>query len=193
MSLAVVDFVARAKRGGELGGDAPPWAWTSTAAEIVARVTSGGVVVDPTATVEQGATIKGPAWIGPGCLVAAGAYLRGGVWLEENCTIGPGAEVKSSFLFRGVALAHFNFVGDSVLGEDVNLEAGAIIANHRNERADKMIRVRHGDHLIETGVTKFGALVGDGARIGANAVLAPGTILARGEIVPRLALVDQGG
>ena len=67
----------------------------------------------------------------------------------------------------------------------------AIIANFRNESADKRIRVRRGDSLIDTGVEKFGALVGDGVRIGANAVLASGTLLDAGAIVPRLGLVDQ--
>jgi bifunctional N-acetylglucosamine-1-phosphate-uridyltransferase/glucosamine-1-phosphate-acetyltransferase GlmU-like protein len=61
------------------------------------------------------------------------AYLRAGVWLGEGCVVGPGAELTSSFLFAGSKLAHFNFVGDSILGNDVNLEAGSIVANHRNE------------------------------------------------------------
>jgi acetyltransferase-like isoleucine patch superfamily enzyme len=71
------------------------------------------------------------------------------------------------------------------------LEAGAIIANHRNECDDKAIVIWHGDRAIETGTTKFGALVGDGTRIGANAVVAPGAILAPRTLVERLALVDQ--
>ena len=81
--------------------------------------------------------------------------------------------------------------GDSILGADVNCEAGAVIANFRNERGDRRIRIRHGDEVIDTGTERFGALVGDGARIGANAVIAPGAILAHGTVVGRLALVDQ--
>lgn len=150
-----------------------------------------GFAVHHSATIEAGAVLKGRGVVGPRCLVAAGAYLRGGVYLGADCTVGPGSEIKSSVLFPGSALAHFNFVGDSIIGSDVNLEAGAVIANHRNERADKTIRIAHGNGVIETGVEKFGALIGDGSRIGANAVIAPGALLPRGTIVPRLQLIDQ--
>lgn len=152
---------------------------------------AGDVAIHSTATVEAGAVIKGPAIIGPGCLIAAGAYLRGGVYLERDCVVGPGSELKSSLVFAGSKLAHFNFVGDSILGSDVNLEAGAVIANHRNERKDKTIRILLDGQIVNTGMDKFGALVGDGARIGANAVVAPGAVLARSSVVPRLGLVDQ--
>ena len=135
--------------------------------------------------------LKPPIIVGPNCLVAAGAYLRGGVFLDENCIVGPGSELKTSFMFGGSKLAHLNFVGDSILGGDVNVEAGAMLANYRNECEDKSIRFQRGDVLVETGVTKFGALVGDGSRIGANAVIAPGAILEPATKVPRLALVDQ--
>jgi bifunctional N-acetylglucosamine-1-phosphate-uridyltransferase/glucosamine-1-phosphate-acetyltransferase GlmU-like protein len=129
--------------------------------------------------------------VGPGCFVAAGAYVRGGCWLEADCILGPGAELKSSFVFAGSKLAHFNFVGDSVLGEGVNLEAGSIIANYRNELADKRVHVLVDGRAVDTGVEKFGAVVGDRVRIGANAVIAPGALLPEGTVVPRLALVDQ--
>jgi UDP-N-acetylglucosamine diphosphorylase / glucose-1-phosphate thymidylyltransferase / UDP-N-acetylgalactosamine diphosphorylase / glucosamine-1-phosphate N-acetyltransferase / galactosamine-1-phosphate N-acetyltransferase len=138
-----------------------------------------GIAVHRSATVESGAVLKGPLVLGPRCFVAAGACLRGGNWLAHACTVGPGVELKSSFVFGGSSLAHFNFVGDSIIGADVNLEAGSIVCNHRNE------------HVATARMPKFGALIGDGSRIGANAVLAPGTLLAPHTIVPRLALVDQ--
>ncbi|MES2724715.1 MAG: DapH/DapD/GlmU-related protein [Pseudomonadota bacterium] len=143
------------------------------------------------AVVEPGAVLKGPAIIGPRCLVAAGAYLRGGVFLEEDCIVGPNAELKSSFMFKGSKLAHLNFVGDSILGAGVNIEAGAAIANYRNELEDKAIRIAWRGGVLETGVEKFGALLGDETRVGANAVIAPGAILERTARVGRLALVDQ--
>jgi UDP-N-acetylglucosamine diphosphorylase / glucose-1-phosphate thymidylyltransferase / UDP-N-acetylgalactosamine diphosphorylase / glucosamine-1-phosphate N-acetyltransferase / galactosamine-1-phosphate N-acetyltransferase len=154
-------------------------------------VISDGVAVHRSSTVEHGATLKGSVVVGPRSFIAAGAYLRGGVFLEREVVVGPGVEIKSSVVLAGTRLAHFNFVGDSILGADVNLEAGAIIANYRNEAADRLIRIRLGGEVIDTGVEKFGALVGDGARIGANAVLSPGTVLEPGQVVPRLALVDQ--
>ncbi|BBK37945.1 hypothetical protein STAQ_30230 [Allostella sp. ATCC 35155] len=180
--------------------DDPPWNLTLALPDLLERLLPGltpgfsvrdGVAIHRDAIIEAGAVVKGPAIICGGCFVAAGAYLRGGVFLDDGCTIGPGCEVKSSILFAATRLAHLNFVGDSILGSDVNCEAGAVIANFRNERGDRRIRIRHGDTVIDTGTERFGALVGDGARIGANAVIAPGAILAPGTVVGRLALVDQ--
>ena len=151
----------------------------------------GDVALHRSAVVESGAVLKGPLIVGARGFVAAGAYLRGGCWLDADCIIGPGAELKSSFVFAGSKLAHFNFVGDSVLGADVNLEAGSIVCNYRNERADKRIHVRIGDTLHTLTTQKFGALIGDHSRIGANAVLAPGALLARGSVVGRAALRDD--
>ncbi len=178
-----------------------PWLITSRAPDLVRELLAtvdpeqyrreGDVAIHRGSQVEAGAVLKGPILIGPACLVAAGAYLRGGVWLEGHVTIGPGSEIKSSFLFAGSKLAHFNFVGDSILGEGTNLEAGSIVANHRNERAARQIHVRYRDRRIATGVEKFGALVGDRTAIGANAVLAPGTLLGPESVVPRLSLIDQ--
>jgi UDP-N-acetylglucosamine diphosphorylase / glucose-1-phosphate thymidylyltransferase / UDP-N-acetylgalactosamine diphosphorylase / glucosamine-1-phosphate N-acetyltransferase / galactosamine-1-phosphate N-acetyltransferase len=160
-----------------------------TSLEVFER--RGTIAVHPTATVEAGAVVKGSAVIGAECFIANGAYLRGGVWLDERCTIGPGSELKSSFMFSGSKLAHLNFVGNTILGSEVNLEAGCVVANHRNERIDKQIRVRIGPKLYSTGVEKFGALVGDRVKIGANSVLAPGTLIRPDQIIPRLSLIDQ--
>ena len=180
--------------------DLTPWALVVNAPERVSALLAqlspdeyevrGDVAVHRTAQVEDGAVLKGPLIIGPGCFIAAGAYLRGGCWLGEGCIIGPGAELKTTFMFGGSKLAHFNFVGDSVLGSGVNLEAGSIIANYRNERADKGVNVRINDQLQATGCDKFGALLGDGVRLGANAVVAPGGLLLPGTVIRRLALYD---
>lgn len=152
---------------------------------------SDEVAIHKTATVESGAVLKGPLIVGPHCFIAAGACLRNGNWVADRCTLGPGSELKSSFVFSGSKLAHFNFVGDSILGEDVNLEAGSIVCNHRNERSDKEVLVRLDNQLHRTGCQKFGAVVGDRVRIGANAVLAPGAILQPGTVVPRASLRDD--
>ncbi len=200
MTLAIADFIAGWStspfaRPGQL-----PWQVTSRMAELVAAAltgTGGGFrlvgdqAIHDSATVEPGAILKGPLILGPRALVASGAYLRGGVYLDADCVVGPGCEVKSSILFPGAKIAHLSFVGDSILGARVNVEAGAIIANHRNELDDKRIRIRHDGGIIDTGCDKFGALVGDDARIGANAVIAPGALIARGARIPRLGLVDQ--
>lgn len=180
--------------------DALPWAMTSCAEAFLGIVLQSvapddflirdSIAIHRTARIDSTAVIKAPSVIGPGCFVGAQTLLRSGVWLHAECSIGPGCEVKSSFLFRGARLAHFNYIGDSIVGADVNFEAGSIVANRRNERTGSVL-VRMGDTLIDTGCEKFGALVGDSARIGANAVLAPGTILRSQAIVHRLELVDQ--
>lgn len=182
-----------------LGVEAP-WELTERARLIVGALLTqldanyrvrDAVAIHQSATVEAGATLKAPAIVGPRCFIAAHALIRGGCWLEAECVLGPGVELKSSFLFRRSKLAHFNFVGESILGCDVNLEAGSIIANHRNERPDQTIAFLYKDKLIDTGKTKFGAVVGDGVKIGANAVIAPGAILTAGAVVERLCLIDQ--
>ena len=155
------------------------------------RTSADEVAVHRTARLEPGAVVKGPAIIGPNCFIAAAAYLRGGVYLERDCIIGPSSELKTSVMFARSKLAHMNFVGDSIIGADVNIEAGVIIANYRNELESRNIRIGYREQVINTGVGKFGALVGDGSRIGANAVIAPGALLERGSIVGRLQLIDQ--
>jgi NDP-sugar pyrophosphorylase family protein len=200
--MKIADFTARLSATPLAAyAGAAPWAVTSKLEEIIAEAiarlpsayrASDDQAVHERATIEEGATLKGPLIIGPNAYVAKTAYLRGGVFVDENCIVGPGAELKTTIMLRGSKLAHLNFVGDSVLGEGVNIEAGAIIANYRNERADKRVRFTYDGAAIDTGVEKFGTIVGDWARIGANAVIAPGAALASGTIVPRLALVDLG-
>ncbi|MEY4906659.1 MAG: LpxA family [Pseudomonadota bacterium] len=178
-----------------------PWTLVAEAPEVVRAllgalsaadyVIDGDIALHRSATVEVGAVLKGPLIVGPRAFIAAGAYLRGGNWLDADCLVGPGAELKASFLFAGTKLAHFNFVGESVLGTGVNLEAGSIVCNYRNERPGTCVKVLVDGVLHDTGVDKFGALVGDGCQIGANAVLAPGAILRAGQVVQRASLLDQ--
>lgn len=200
MAMVIEHYVARWSASPFAGLADPPWRITERAEALISAAIAGlgpdyqiagGAAVHSTAMIEAGAIVKGPAIIGPRCFVAASAYLRGGVFLDEDCIIGPGAELKTSFMFAGSKLAHFNFVGDSILGSGVNLEAGSIVANYRNEMEDKAIRIRFDGDLIETGLQKFGALLGDGVRLGANAVIAPGAILAPGSRLARMALLDQ--
>jgi NDP-sugar pyrophosphorylase family protein len=151
----------------------------------------GEIAIHRNAVVEEHVVLKGPIIISDRCFVGAHAYLRAGVYLDENVSIGPGCEVKSSFIMSRSSLAHFNFVGDSIIGSGVNMEAGSIIANHHNDRENKIIEVMIDGKKINTGIEKFGALVGDNSKIGANAVLSPGTILPPNSIVSRLSLIAQ--
>ena len=152
-----------------------------------------GIAIHKKAQVEENVTLKGPIIINEGCFIGAHAYMRGGVFLGENTVVGPGCEVKSSFILSVSSLAHFNFVGDSLIGSYVNMKAGSVIANHFNERLDKTIFVVINKKKTAINGTKFGAFIGDHTKIGANAVLSPGTILSPQSIVKRLELVDQGG
>lgn len=150
------------------------------------------IAIHNSAEIEDNVTIKPFTIIGKGCTVRAGAYLREGVLLAEDVTIGTNCEIKQSLICTGSRIAHLNYIGNSIIGEDVNIEAGAIVANHFNEREDKEITVIINGKFMKTGVTKFGSLIGDKSRIGANAVLNPGTILKQNTIVDRLTHINQG-
>lgn len=150
---------------------------------------NNGVAIHKSATVEQHVIIKGPAIVSANCFVGAHAYLRGGVFLGESVTVGPGCEIKTSIILDHSALAHFNFVGDSLLGSFVNMEAGSILANHHNDRENKTIHMSIGGQAYVLDVARFGSFIGDDVKIGANAVCSPGTFLAPKTIVKRLELI----
>ena len=149
------------------------------------------IAIHKTAQIESNVILKGPIIIGKHCFIGANSYLRNGVILGEGARVGTSCEIKSSIIFDHSAVAHFNFIGDSIIGSHVNFEAGSITANHFNERENKAIFVLYEAEVINTGVHKFGALIGDDSKIGANAVLSPGTLLPRKSIVKRLELVEQ--
>ncbi len=140
--------------------------------------------------IEKGAVLKGPMILGPHVFVAANAYLRGGIFLDDYCIVGPSCELKTTMMFEGSKVAHLSFVGDSILGSRANIEAGAMIANYRNEMDDKEISFFYQRSVIKTGVDKFGSLIGDDCRIGANAVIAPGALLDQGYKLVRGGLLD---
>jgi NDP-sugar pyrophosphorylase family protein len=152
---------------------------------------SDGVAIHKSSKVDPSARIKAPAIVGPNCFIGPNVLLRGGVFLGEGVTVGPTCEVKCVIVCPNSAIAHFNYVGDSIIGSGVDLEAGAMVVNYYNERDDKTVYVFANGEKVDTKATKFGALIGDNTKIGANAVIAPGTILPQGSIVKRLELVDQ--
>ena len=180
--------------------DAQPWEVVTRLPEILSQIIEGlgedfqvkdGVAIHKTAVIGHNVTIKPPALISAHCFVGANSYLRNGVYLATGSQVGISCEIKTSVLLEHSTVAHFNFVGDSLIGHDVNIEAGAILANHYNEREDDIVYVRINGQRISTGMHKLGAVVGDGCRIGANAVLSPGTLLPPRSIVKRLELIEQ--
>ena len=152
---------------------------------------NNGIALHKSVVIESGVILKAPVLVLANSFIGAHAYLRGGVFISESVVIGPGSEIKSSVIGAHSCMAHFNFIGDSIIGSHLNFEARAIIANHHNDRADKRIYSYYDSNVIDTGVEKFGSLVGDHSKIGANAVLSPGTILHKRSVVGRLQLVNQ--
>ena len=131
--------------------------------------------------VEDGAMIKGPAIIGKNCQIRHNAYLRENVIIGDGCVIGNSSELKNSLLFNGAVASHFNYVGDSILGYKAHLGAGVKISNFKLFPGN--IEVEVDGAPFDTGLRKFGALIGDGVEIGCNAVLNPGSIVGRGTVI----------
>jgi NDP-sugar pyrophosphorylase family protein len=131
--------------------------------------------------VEDGVMIKGPAFIGRNCQIRHNAYIRENVIIGDGCVVGNSSELKNSLLFNNAQVPHFNYIGDSILGHKAHLGAGVKISNVRLLPGNVTVEVDGA--TLDTGLRKFGALLGDGAEAGCNAVLNPGTILGRGAIV----------
>ena len=128
--------------------------------------------------VEHGAYIEGPTWIGKNCVVRSGAYVRGNVIAGDGCVLGNSSEFKNCLLFDDVETPHYNYVGDSILGYKAHLGAGTILSNVRLDRGDIIVRDASGEKH-NTGLRKFGAVIGDRTEIGCNSVISPGSLLGR--------------
>ena len=131
--------------------------------------------------VEDGVMIKGPAIIGKNCELRHNAYIRENVILGDGCVVGNSCEVKNSFLFNNAVAPHFNYIGDSILGYKAHLGAGVKISNFKLVPGNIQLEVD--GKTVDTGLRKFGALLGDNTDIGCNAVLNPGSIIGRGSVV----------
>jgi len=131
--------------------------------------------------VEDGVMIKGPAIIGKNCRIRHNAYLRENVIIGDDCVVGNSTEIKNSLLFNHAVAPHYNYVGDSILGHKAHLGAGVKISNYKLFPGN--IEVEKDGVPFDTGLRKFGALLGDGVEIGCNAVLNPGSIVGRGAVI----------
>lgn len=135
---------------------------------------SKGVLVGENVKIYPTATIEGPTIIGSGTEVRPGAFIRGSVITGENCVLGNSSEFKNCVLLDKVQVPHYNYVGDSVLGNRAHLGAGSICSNLKTDGKNIVI---HGDVEYETGLRKIGAIMADGADVGCGCVLNPGTVL----------------
>jgi UDP-N-acetylglucosamine diphosphorylase / glucose-1-phosphate thymidylyltransferase / UDP-N-acetylgalactosamine diphosphorylase / glucosamine-1-phosphate N-acetyltransferase / galactosamine-1-phosphate N-acetyltransferase len=139
------------------------------------------VFVGEGTVVEDGAMIKGPAIIGRNCQIRHNAYVREHVIIGDNCVVGNSCEIKHSLLFNHAVVPHFNYVGDSILGHKAHLGAGVKVSNFKLMPGN--ISVELDGTLFDTGLRKFGALLGDETEVGCNAVLNPGSIIGRGSLI----------
>jgi len=131
--------------------------------------------------VEDGVMIKGPAIIGKNCQIRHNAYLREHVIIGDGCVVGNSCELKNAMLFNNSQVPHFNYLGDSIVGYKAHVGAGVIASNLKSFRGN--VTVEMDGKTLDTGLRKFGALIGDGAEIGCNCVLNPGSIIGRGAII----------
>ena len=148
-----------------------------------ARVMQGamvgeGVILGENVVVEPNTYVKGPAVIGDGTEIRHGAYVRDHAVIGRDCIIGHSTEVKHSILMDGVSAGHWNYIGDSILGFDVNLGAGTKLSNKKIVKTDIIIRDLNGNPYPAR-QQKLGAIIGDGTQVGCNAVLNPGTLLGK--------------
>lgn len=142
---------------------------------------SNAVYIGHGTVIEQGAMIKGPAWIGEHCEIRAGCYIRQNVIVGNGAVLGNSCEFKNCIVFDEAQIPHFNYVGDSILGHKAHLGAGVILSNVRLDRGE--VIVRGADGATSTGLSKFGAIIGDRAEIGCNTVVNPGSIIGRDSVV----------
>jgi NDP-sugar pyrophosphorylase family protein len=142
---------------------------------------SGQVFVGAGTIVEQGAVLKGPAWIGENCHIRSGCYVRENVIVGDGVVMGNSCEFKNSILFNEAQVPHFNYVGDSIVGYRAHLGAGVILSNVKLDHREISVTTAEGQ--IATGLTKFGAIIGDRTEIGCNAVINPGSVIGRDCII----------
>jgi NDP-sugar pyrophosphorylase family protein len=131
--------------------------------------------------IEDGVMIKGPAIIGRNCQIRHNAYIRDYVLVGDDCVVGNACELKNSLMFNHSVVPHFSYVGDSILGHKAHLGAGVKISNIKLVAGNVTVEID--GKPFDTGLRKFGALLGDHTDIGCNSVLNPGSIIGRGSVI----------
>lgn len=173
-----------------------PWEILPKIKEIVAKalkeglpgyhLLKEGVLVGEDVSIAQTATIIPPAIIGAGTEIRPGAYLRGNVIVGEKCVLGNSSEFKNCILLYHVQAPHYNYVGDSILGNYAHMGAGSICSNLKSDGQNIVV---HGDKEYETGLRKIGGILADHADIGCGSVLNPGTVIGKNTQVYPLSMV----
>jgi NDP-sugar pyrophosphorylase family protein len=164
---------------------------------IFGKVMSGAYVDDRNAVVigegtvvETGAFVQGPAIIGKNCQIRHGAYIRGDVIIGNNCIVGHSSELKNAIMLDYSQCPHFAYVGDSILGKRVNLGAGTVLSNLpvvsiKDQKTGKRpsIKIEIDGKVYDTGLAKFGAIIGDGSQTGCNVVTNPACLIGKNNLI----------
>lgn len=135
------------------------------------------VWISKSAKIAPTAYINGPAIIGKDAEIRHCAFIRGNAIVGEGCVVGNSTELKNVILFNKVQVPHYNYVGDSILGYRSHMGAGSITSNVKSDK--KLVVVKNGTEKIETGLKKFGAMLGDNVEVGCGSVLNPGTVIGK--------------
>jgi UDP-N-acetylglucosamine diphosphorylase / glucose-1-phosphate thymidylyltransferase / UDP-N-acetylgalactosamine diphosphorylase / glucosamine-1-phosphate N-acetyltransferase / galactosamine-1-phosphate N-acetyltransferase len=159
----------------------------STLSEDEYNKVGDDVWIAKTAKIAPSASINGPAIIGKDAEVRHCAYIRGSAIVGEGAVVGNSTELKNVILFNKVQVPHYNYVGDSILGYKAHMGAGVITSNVKSDKS--LVTVHDGDHKLETGLKKFGAILGDHVEVGCNSVLNPGTVVGRSSNIYPLSMV----
>lgn len=138
---------------------------------------SENVWIHKTAKIYPNNYIAGPCIIGAETEVRPGAFIRGNALVGSKCVVGNSTELKNVILFNNVQVPHYNYVGDSILGYKSHMGAGSITSNVKSDK--KLVVVHNEGENIETGLKKFGAMLGDNVEVGCNSVLNPGTVICK--------------
>ena len=139
--------------------------------------------VSPQVWIAKSAKVAPTAFIAAPCIIDEDtevrhcAFIRGGIIVGKNCVVGNSTEMKNAVVFDNVQIPHFNYVGDSILGYKSHLGAGAVTSNVKSDKT--LVTIKNGNEKIETGLKKFGAMVGDFTEVGCNSVLCPGSVIGR--------------
>ena len=139
--------------------------------------------VAPTVWVHKTATVAPTAFLGAPCIIGANtevrhcAFVRGSALVGENCVVGNSVELKNVILFDNVQVPHYNYVGDSILGFKSHMGAGSVTSNVKSDKT--LVVVKNGSETMETGLKKFGAMLGNFVEVGCNSVLNPGTVIGQ--------------
>lgn len=149
--------------------------------------TGDNIWISKSAKIAPTASITGPTIIGHGAEIRHCAFIRGNALVGQKTVVGNSTELKNVILFDQVQVPHFNYVGDSILGHKSHMGAGSITSNVKSDKG--LVTLRFDDAVVETGLRKFGAVLGDGVEIGCNSVLNPGTVIGKNSNIYPLSMV----